>query len=85
MEFELSQFLDNSVEAFGGRANYYGTTYLYIVGEGLVPWQADVDPNSELKVGQPLRMVFRIKEFDTKRGFRRYFWKATPDTEQEGA
>lgn len=43
MEFELSQFLDKAVEAKGGRANYYGTTYLYIVGEGLVPWQADVE------------------------------------------
>ena len=42
MEFELSQFLDASVEAFGGRAAYYGTTYLYVVGTGLVPWEADV-------------------------------------------
>ncbi len=32
----------------------------------------------ELKPGLPLRMVFRIKEYDSKRGFRRYFWKATP-------
>jgi 3-hydroxy-3-methylglutaryl CoA synthase/uncharacterized OB-fold protein len=32
----------------------------------------------ELRVGLPVRMVFRIKDFDTKRGFRRYFWKATP-------
>ena len=32
----------------------------------------------ELAVGLPLRMVYRIKEFDPKRGFRRYFWKATP-------
>lgn len=38
LEFELSQFLDKSVEATGGRAAYYGTTFLYIVGEGLVPW-----------------------------------------------
>lgn len=36
MEFELSQFLDHGVP--NGRAAYYGTTYLYIVGEGLVPW-----------------------------------------------
>jgi CxxC motif-containing protein (DUF1111 family) len=36
MEFEASQFLDAPPE---GRANYYGTTYLYIVGEGLVPWK----------------------------------------------
>lgn len=31
-----------------------------------------------LKIGTPLRMVFRIKDIDRKRGFRRYFWKATP-------
>lgn len=37
LEFELSQFLDkNSV--IRGRDNYYGTTYLYIVGQGIVPW-----------------------------------------------
>ena len=28
--------------------------------------------------GAPLRMVYRIKERDTIRGFNRYFWKATP-------
>ena len=32
----------------------------------------------ELHSGLAVRMVFRIKEFDPKRGFRRYFWKATP-------
>jgi len=32
----------------------------------------------EVDVGTRMRMVFRIKEFDHKRGFRRYFWKATP-------
>ena len=32
----------------------------------------------ELQVGLPLRMVYRVKEFDRHRGFRRYFWKATP-------
>ncbi|MEZ2294949.1 3-oxoacyl-[acyl-carrier-protein] synthase III C-terminal domain-containing protein [Variovorax sp. RCC_210] len=32
----------------------------------------------ELEVGLPLRMVYRVKEFDHQRGFRRYFWKATP-------
>ncbi|MDO8346181.1 MAG: di-heme oxidoredictase family protein [Cellvibrio sp.] len=36
LEFEMSQFLDHSVPH--GRSAYYGTTYLYIVGEGLVPW-----------------------------------------------
>jgi 3-hydroxy-3-methylglutaryl CoA synthase len=37
---------------------------------------SDVD---ELAVGVPLRMVYRVKDFDATRGFRRYFWKATPD------
>ena len=38
---------------------------------------ADTDPG-ELSVGLPLRMVYRIKDLDRQRGFRRYFWKATP-------
>jgi CxxC motif-containing protein (DUF1111 family) len=37
MEMEVSQFLDGPPE---GRENYYGTTVLYIVGQGgLVPWE----------------------------------------------
>lgn len=39
VEFELSQFLDKNEPGFVGRDNYYGTTYLYIVGRGLVPWE----------------------------------------------
>jgi hydroxymethylglutaryl-CoA synthase len=37
----------------------------------------DVDAG-ELAVGQPMRMMFRIKDIDQQRGFRRYFWKAAP-------
>lgn len=37
MEFELSQFLLGTPN---GRDRYYGTAILYIVGEGLVPWEA---------------------------------------------
>ena len=36
IEFELSQFLDSPPS---GRANYYGTPMLYVVGAGLVPWE----------------------------------------------
>lgn len=43
---------------------------------------ADTDPG-ELQVGTPLAMVYRIKDFDRMRGFRRYFWKATPLRGQE--
>ena len=39
---------------------------------------ADIDPGAALQVGQPMRMMFRVKDYDTARGFRRYFWKATP-------
>lgn len=42
LEFELSQFLAPNVP--NGRAAYYGTTYLYVVGEGIVPW--DVLPGT---------------------------------------
>ncbi|MFC4699996.1 di-heme oxidoredictase family protein [Glaciecola siphonariae] len=54
MEFEASQFLDAPPD---GRANYYGTTYLYIVGEGLVPWETRgrfEDPNSEREDSYPI-------------------------------
>jgi len=38
---------------------------------------ADVD-TGQVKVGMPMRMVFRIKDMDGVRGFARYFWKAAP-------
>lgn len=34
--------------------------------------------SGELQVGTPVRMVFRIKNIDEQRGFRRYFWKPAP-------
>ena len=37
MEFEFSPFLQNPTN---GRDNYYGTAFLYVVGEGLKPWEA---------------------------------------------
>jgi CxxC motif-containing protein (DUF1111 family) len=37
MEIEISLFLEGDVPG-GGRTNYYGTTYLYIIGQGMVPW-----------------------------------------------
>lgn len=32
----------------------------------------------QVQVGSPVRMVFRIKDFDERRHFRRYFWKPAP-------
>ena len=37
----------------------------------------DVEPG-ELDVGTDVRMMFRVKSFDSIRGFVRYFWKAVP-------
>ena len=37
----------------------------------------DVDVG-EVEVGGQMRMVFRIKAHDEKRGFNKYFWKAAP-------
>ncbi|HKD57546.1 MAG TPA: OB-fold domain-containing protein, partial [Hyphomicrobiaceae bacterium] len=39
----------------------------------------DIDADA-LKVGQPMQMMFRIKDIDSARGFRRYYWKAAPKT-----
>lgn len=57
---------------------YYGMVQFEEGGRGMMDF-TDVDPGAKLQVGQPMRMMFRVKDFDTKRGFRRYFWKATPD------
>lgn len=35
VELEISQFLES---VRNGRLNYYGTTFLYVVGQGIVPW-----------------------------------------------
>ena len=37
----------------------------------------DVDVGG-VEVGMPMRMMFRIKEHDAARGFKKYFWKAAP-------
>ncbi|HEX5792283.1 MAG TPA: di-heme oxidoredictase family protein, partial [Rheinheimera sp.] len=53
LEFEVSQFLDGSTLP-RGRANYYGTTFLYIVGQGIVPWDV-----TDKEVFQPGRYLQR--------------------------
>ena len=37
----------------------------------------DID-QGQIDSGSKVRMAFRVKEFDEKRGFKRYFWKAVP-------
>ena len=45
----------------------------------------DGDEWERLEVGMPVRMVFRRRAVDDKRGFIKYFWKATPDHTAEDA
>ena len=49
-------------------------------GGRLIADFADVGPEG-LDVGDPVRMMFRLKRED-ERGFRHYFWKAVPDYRQ---
>ena len=37
----------------------------------------DVEPG-DVESGMGVKRMFRLKETDEKRGFRRYFWKAVP-------
>lgn len=43
----------------------------------------DVDPG-DIESGTPVEPVFRIKDLDEQRGFRRYFWKAVPVRDGRG-
>ena len=53
LEFEPSQFLAHDVP--NGRSAYYGTTFLYIVGQGLVPWEVGgATPQGGVKDSVPI-------------------------------
>jgi len=57
--------------------NHYGM--IVFDGGGRIMMDiTDVAPG-DVETGLPVRMVFRIKDVDEKRGFVRYFWKAAPD------
>jgi 3-hydroxy-3-methylglutaryl CoA synthase/uncharacterized OB-fold protein len=55
---------------------YYGMVD-FVEGGRLLMDFTDVGPDG-VEVGAPMRMVFRVKDHDTKHGFARYFWKAAP-------
>jgi 3-hydroxy-3-methylglutaryl CoA synthase len=56
---------------------YYGMIQFAEGGRIMIDF-ADVIPERGLEVGMSMRMVFRVKDYDKKRGFRRYYWKAAP-------
>jgi len=56
--------------------NHYGMI-TFAEGGRMMADITDVD-QGDVESGRKMRMVFRIKDFDEKRHFRRYFWKAAP-------
>ncbi len=64
--------------------NYFGMIQ-FDGGGRLMSDFTDIDPDADLKVGTQMKMIFRVKDYDNRRGFRRYFWKATPIETDTGA
>jgi 3-hydroxy-3-methylglutaryl CoA synthase len=56
--------------------HYYGMVVFDEGGRAMMDF-TDCDAAS-VDVAAPMRMMFRIKEYDPARGFTRYFWKAAP-------
>jgi len=78
----LSWSADNLTYAMSP-PNHYGM--MVFEGGGRIFMDiTDVDPG-DVDSGTPVRMVFRVKEWDERRGFTRYFWKAQPDKRRMAA
>lgn len=56
--------------------NHYGQ--IDFEGGGRIFMDISDVEQGEVDSGTPVRMAFRIKEWDERRGFTRYFWKAIP-------
>lgn len=63
-------------QAYAARPPYLYGNVEFAEGGNLLMEFTDVEPG-ELKVNDAVRFVYRIKDEDRARGFRRYFWKAT--------
>lgn len=56
--------------------HYYGMVVFEQGGRVMIDF-TDADA-ATVDVAAPMRMMFRIKDYDPQRGFTRYFWKAAP-------
>jgi len=56
---------------------WYGMIQFEAGGRIMIDF-TDVQAERGLEVGMPMRLVFRVRDYDHKRGFRRYYWKAAP-------
>jgi 3-hydroxy-3-methylglutaryl CoA synthase len=64
-------------QAYSARPPYSYGNVEFSEGGNLLMEFTDVEPG-ELKVNDAVRFVYRVKDDDRARGFRRYFWKASP-------
>ena len=60
--------------------HYYGMVVFEQGGRVMTDF-TDCDA-ATVDVAAPMRMMFRIKDYDPQRGFTRYFWKAAPAVQQ---
>ncbi len=63
-------------QAYSPRPPYVYGNIEFAEGGNLLMEVTDAAPG-ELAVGDAMRFVFRVKDYDKARRFRRYFWKAT--------
>ncbi len=63
-------------QAYAARPPYLYGNVEFAAGGNLLMEFTDMEPG-ELKINDTVRFVYRIKDEDRARGFRRYFWKAT--------
>ena len=63
-------------QAYAARPPYVYGNIEFAEGGNLLMEITDID-SGELQVNDAVRFVFRVKDEDRARGFRRYFWKAT--------
>ena len=77
MKGKMNSYTADSLTYSPDPPAYYGMVQFDEGGRMLIDF-TDVTPGARLEVGTPMRMMFRVKDYDGKRGFRRYFWKAAP-------
>ena len=77
MTGKMNSYTADSLTYSADPPAYYGMVQFDEGGRMMIDF-TDVTPGAELDVGLPMRMMFRVKDYDGKRGFRRYFWKAAP-------
>lgn len=77
MTGRLNSFTADALTFTPDPPGYYGMVQ-FDQGGRLLCDMSDIDQPADLHVGMALRMVFRVKDYDQRRDFRRYFWKAVP-------